>query len=231
MLCVLCALLQGFALTICILFSIQDFDALVNAESSVSEFLMQVTRNKHATVFFLVYMVIAQYGSLANSGVATSRLLWAMARDGCIPFSSFFYKLNKDIPVRTVLLLMGIMVLAILPVFGTFIYWQAILSTCIIGNNVAYGLPYFCRLIWSRHTMPKGPFDLGKWSIPCNVFAVLWLIFFTVILCLPSVLPISPETMNYSSLMIGSLFIFSISFWLYKGRYYFKGPIANVDDD
>ncbi|CAO3641524.1 unnamed protein product [Cunninghamella blakesleeana] len=230
MLCVLCALFQGFALTICILFSIQDFDGLVEAENPVSEFLMQVTRNKSATVFFLVYMVIAQYGSLANSGVATSRLLWAMARDGCIPFSSFFYKLNSDIPVRTVLLLMGMMVLAILPVFGTPIYWQAVLSTSIIGNNVAYGLPYFCRLVWSRHTMPKGPFNLGKWSIPCNLFAVLWLTFFTVILCLPSVLPVSAESMNYSSLMIGSLFVFSITFWFYKGRYTFKGPVTNVDD-
>ncbi|KAI9302965.1 amino acid/polyamine transporter I [Cunninghamella echinulata] len=223
-LCVSLALLQGFALTICILFSIQDFDALLNAESPVSEFLLQVTRSKPATIFFLVYMVISQYGSLANSGVSTSRVIWAMSRDGCLPFSNVLYKLHKDTPIRAVLLLMLIMVLTILPVFGTFIYWQAILSTSIIGNNVAYGLPYFCRLVWSRHDMPKGPFDLGKWSIPLNAIAVLWLCFFTVILCLPTTLPVNGEVMNYSSLMISVLFIFSISFWFYKGRRTYNGP-------
>ncbi|ORZ26038.1 amino acid/polyamine transporter I, partial [Absidia repens] len=232
MLCVLFALIQGFAITIVVLFSIQDLDVLLDADLPVAEFFLQVTNNRHLSAFFLSIMVVAQYGSLANSSVANCRLMWAMARDGCLPYSKFFYKLEKgDVPLRIIILQMALMIILILPVFGTMVYWTAVLSAGVICYNVAYGLPLFCRLVWSRDTMPKGPFNLGRWSVPVNLIALVWIVFFIIILSFPSSFPPTAEDMNYSSLMLGAVTIFALVYWLYGGRSSFKGPIANVDDD
>lgn len=103
------------------------------------------------------------------------------------------------------------------------------MSAAVISINVSYALPLLCRLIWSRHTMPKGPFSLGKWGVPLNIISVLWACFFGVILCIPSVSPVTPEAMNWASLMIGGVMIFSILFWFISGRRKFAGHIQTAD--
>ncbi|KAI8084591.1 amino acid/polyamine transporter I [Halteromyces radiatus] len=232
LLCVIFAVIQGIALTIAVLFSIQDLDGLLNADLPVSEFFFQVTRNRALSTFFLVFLAVAQFGSLANASVANCRLMFAMARDGCLPYSKFFYKLEKgDVPLRIIVLQIILMIILILPVFGTMIYWTAVLSASVICCNVAYGMPLICRLLWSRHSMPKGPFDLGRWSVPINVIALLWIVFFGIILCFPSVSPVSADSMNYASLMIGTVFLFSVICWITTGHKTYKGPISNIDDD
>lgn len=110
-------------------------------------------------------------------------------------------------------------------------YWQAIMSAAVISINVSYALPLLCRVIWSRHTMPKGPFSLGKWGIPLNIISIVWACFFGVVLCIPSVSPVAPDTMNWASLMIGGVMIFSILFWFISGRRKFAGHIQTTDDE
>lgn len=93
------------------------------------------------------------------------------------------------------------------------------------------GLPNFCRLIWTRRNMQKGPFNLGRYSVPINIFAVVWIAFFTVILCIPAVFPVAPETMNWTCLMIGVVLIFSLGFWFVQGRHSYVGPIQTLEAD
>lgn len=98
-----------------------------------------------------------------------------------------------------------------------------------ICANVAYGLPCVCRLIWARD-IPKGPFNLGKYSMLINMIAVAWIAFFSVVLCIPTVNPVSPETMNWSCLMIGVVLLFALAFWYISGRKHYKGPMQTVND-
>lgn len=114
---------------------------------------------------------------------------------------------------------------------GSKVYWSAIMSTAIICINVSYGLPYVCRLIWSRDKLPKGPFNLGKWSIPVNVAAVTWVVFFSVILCIPSTNPVNPVTMNWSCLMVGAAFLLSLVFWYTYGQKNYQGPVQTLQGD
>lgn len=105
------------------------------------------------------------------------------------------------------------------------------MSTSVISINVSYGLPFLCRLIWVRNDMPKGPFSLGRFSIPLNIISVVWVCFFGVILCIPSVSPVTPETFNWSSVMIGGVMIFSLFFWFISGRHNYKGTNITNDDN
>lgn len=104
------------------------------------------------------------------------------------------------------------------------------MSTAVIAINVSYGIPFLCRLIWVRNDMPKGPFNLGKFSIPLNIISVVWICFFSVILCVPSVSPVSPETMNWASVMLTAVIAFSLIFWFISGRKNHRGSLDTAEE-
>ncbi|KAI8145229.1 amino acid/polyamine transporter I [Fennellomyces sp. T-0311] len=225
------AIVQGVVLCIATLFSIQDLEELQESSFPVATLFVRAT-NESVAAFFIVILIVTQFGSLCNCLLATAQLLWSMARDQCIPQHKFWYKLSgkHQVPLRVLLLEAAICIIVILPSLASEVYWSAIMSTAVICINISYGLPYVCRLIWKRHDMTKGPFSLGRWSIPINIIAVAWIAFFGVILCIPSVNPVSPETMNWSCLMIGAILIFSLTFWFLGGRKNYKGPMQTLTE-
>ncbi|KAI8975131.1 amino acid/polyamine transporter I [Mycotypha africana] len=230
--CVLGAIIQGFALILITLFSIQDVDSILDSAMPVATFFIQATRNSGLCVFFLVIMLVAQFSSLCNSMLATVHIFWALSRDRCFPYSGVIYQLNEKtrVPVNALILQLVISISLIMPVFGSEVYWQAIMSAAVICINVSYGLPLLCRLFGVRDEMPKGPFSLGKLSIPLNIISIVWVCFFSVILCIPSVSPVTAETMNWASVMICGIMGFSIIFWLISGRKNYTGPVENSTD-
>ncbi|RCH80449.1 hypothetical protein CU098_001084, partial [Rhizopus stolonifer] len=229
--CVISAIVQGFAIILITLFSIQDVEALFESSMPVATFFLQAT-NARLTTFFLAIMVLAQFGSLCNSILATVHIIWALSRDGCLPFSKTFYQLNEKtkVPGRALIFQLIISIAIIMPSFGSAVYWQAIMSTSVISINASYGLPLLSRLLWVRNDMPKGPFSLGKCSLPLNIISIIWISFFSVILCIPSVSPVTPGTMNWASVMIVGVLNLSILFWLVSGRKNYKGPVENSDE-
>ncbi|ORX47249.1 hypothetical protein DM01DRAFT_1385992 [Hesseltinella vesiculosa] len=226
MLCITAGLVQGFLITLAALFTIQDLDGLIGASLPISEYFMQTTRNPQVAAFFLATMIVSQAGSFANTAIAFTRLTWSMARDNALPYSKFFYKLDRDVPVRLVGLQIVLMVVLILPVFGTMVYWRAILSTTIISYNCAYGMPLLTRLLFVRNKMPLGPYNMGRWGVVVNAIALLWIIFLAVVLCFPSTVPTDGTTFNYSCVMLGAVIIFTVVYWIISGRHKYKGPDA-----
>ncbi|CDS10375.1 hypothetical protein LRAMOSA03051 [Lichtheimia ramosa] len=225
-------IVQALVVSIAVLFSIQDLEELQNSTpaGAIAVLFVRATNNTSLTAFFLVILLVTQFGSLCNSFLAVAQLIWSMARDGCIPNHRYWYKLHgkHEAPLRILILVTIICIVVIMPSFGSEVYWSAIMSTAVICVNVAYGMPFFCRLVWKRDHVHKGPFNLGKWSVPINFIAVLWVIFFAIILCFPSVSPVEPVTMNWASLMIGAVFIFALTFWFIGGRKTFKGPMQTL---
>ena len=83
--------------------------------------------------------------------VAASRQAWAFSRDGALPFSSFFRPISKRfgyIPLRTI---WGVAFLSIILGLLSLIAGaaaQALFSLVITGNNLAWGIPIFARVVW-----------------------------------------------------------------------------------
>ncbi|GAA5813685.1 hypothetical protein MFLAVUS_007171 [Mucor flavus] len=229
--CVTGAILQGLIIILITLFSIQDINEIIESKMPLSTFFLRATNSPRLTAFFLVILLLAQFGCLCNTILAISHFTFAFARDGCLPFSSYFSKLseNNKVPERALLAQLIIGILVIMPTFGSAIYWQAIMSAAIISTNIAYGVPFFCRLIWVRNDMPRGPFSLGRFGLVVNFISVVWIIFFSVILCIPSVSPVTPETMNWASAMIGGVMLFALFFWFISGRKNYEGKINNIE--
>ncbi|KAI9314154.1 amino acid permease-domain-containing protein [Dichotomocladium elegans] len=224
------AVFQSLVLCVATLFSIQDVEELHKSSFPVATLFSRATTPRLAA-FFLIILAVTQFGCLCNILLAQAQLMWSMARDKCMPYYHVWYKLHgvNKVPLRIMLMQVAVCIIVIMPSFASQIYWSAIMSAAVICINVSYGLPYLCRLIWKRNELPRGPFSLGRWSIPVNILAVLWIFFFSVVLCIPTVNPVSAGAMNWSSLMVGAAFLLSLFFWFASGRHYYKGPIQTID--
>ncbi|KAI9359504.1 amino acid/polyamine transporter I [Pilaira anomala] len=225
LICVAGAVSQGFIIILVTLFSIQDATELMESEAPLSLFFLRATNSPPWTACFFFILLIAQLGSLCNSTLATCHFVFAFARDGCLPYSNYFSTLSEknSVPKRILFVQLILNILVIMPIFASVIYWQAIMSAAVISINIAYCLPFLCRLIWVRDDMPKGPFHLGKYGLLLNLISVIWISFFSIILCIPSVSPVTPDTMNWASIMIGGVMLLSLFFWFISGHKNYGG--------
>jgi len=121
--------------------------------------------------------------------VAASRQTWAFSRDGALPFSTFFRPISITfgyIPLRTVwgcvflAAVMGLLCL-IAPAAA-----QALFSLAVAGNNLAWGTPIFCRVVWGQKKFKPGPFYTGeRLSVPIAWVAIVFLVFGMVLSMFP----------------------------------------------
>jgi hypothetical protein len=77
--------------------------------------------------------------------------------------------------------------------------------------------------------MEKGPFNLGRFSVPLNIISIIWICFFSIILCFPAVNPVDAQSMNYASLMIGGVLVLSLGFWFAVGHKRYTGPVHTAE--
>lgn len=103
------------------------------------------------------------------------------------------------------------------------------MSIATIGLYIAYALPIFFRVTLARNTFVPGPFSLGRYGILVGWVAVLWVATITVLFSLPVAYPIAKDTLNYTPVAVGGLFVLIVSSWILSARHWFRGPITNID--
>ncbi|KAI9754802.1 MAG: hypothetical protein M4579_004527 [Chaenotheca gracillima] len=192
---------------------------------------------KHGTIGMMTLVFIVQYTMGLSIVVAASRQSWAFSRDGALPFSGFFRPISARfgfIPVRTVWGCVGLaLVLGLLTLIDSAAA-QALFSLAIAGNNVAWGVPIFCRVMWGQAKFKPGPFYTGdRLSTPIAWTAIIYLIFATLLTMFPSTGPNpTPDSMNYTVVINGAVWLGAILYYFIDARKWFQGPkiTLNLDD-
>src|SRR5207302_5757433 len=131
---------------------------------------------------------------------STSRMIFALSRDRGMPFAHVWSSVSRRFrtPAPAVWLsaalafLLPCLVLAALAIrgkaadFGTL--YPAVTGISTIGLYLSYGIPLALKMhatragVWGPRT--NGPWNLGGWSVPVNIVAVLWIAFITVLFVL-----------------------------------------------
>ncbi|KAJ7471678.1 APC amino acid permease [Mycena galericulata] len=179
--------------------------------------------------FIFVSLFMGGFSLLTSS----SRQTFAFSRDGALPFSTFLYKINSftGTPVRcvwgsaTCALLLGF-----IPFAGP-VAAGSLFTLGVVGQYLANSIPIATRYLGGQ-PFKKGPFHLGSFSMPVAIIAVLWMWFMTIVLMFPSAPDPGSPTMNYTVVVLGGVLFLSIVYYYipaYGGRYWFKGPVANVE--
>ncbi|TVU48056.1 hypothetical protein EJB05_07678, partial [Eragrostis curvula] len=176
--------------------------------------------------------IIATATFLCGIGCITSnsRMGYAFSRDGAMPFSRVWYRVNKqEVPLNVVWLSVAMAFIMALTSLGSEVAFQAMLSIATIGLYVAYGLPIFFRVTTARKSFIPGSFNLGNFGVIIGWVAVAWVALVTVLFSLPVAYPIVMDNFNYTPVAVGGVLLLIVGSWVLHARFWFKGPISNVD--
>ena len=138
-------------------------------------------------LLLILIVIVAQFFCGMSSITANSRMVYAFARDGAVPFSNYWHHVSHKarVPVRTAWFgAIGAFILA-LPYLYNIAAYAAVTSIAVIGLYIAYLTPVFLRRINGQAFQP-GPWVLSKtWGPIINWIAIIWVVFIVILLMLP----------------------------------------------
>jgi amino acid permease (GABA permease) len=221
------SLLAGWALLIGVTFAIQSYDnALAAPDTGVPPAQIFVDAVGLTTAKFLLLIVIgAQLFCGMSSVTANSRMIYAFSRDGALPASRVWHRINPRTrtPTNAIWLAAGGAFVLGLPYLFNVTAYAAVTSIAVIGLYIAYVIPTFLRLR-AGDRFERGPWHLGRWSRPIGIIAVTWVAFITVLFMLPQVSPVEVGTFNYTPVAVLVVLGFAGIWWLVSARNWFTGP-------
>lgn len=109
---------------------------------------------------------------------------------------------------------------------------SALFSLAVAGNNLAWGIPIFARVVWGRSKFTPGAFYTGnKFSVPIAWAAVTFLVFGILLAMFPVGGPDpTPETMNYTVVVNMAVWGGCSVYYFVAARKWFTGPKSTVEE-
>ena len=178
------------------------------------------------TTFLLLIVVGAQFYCGMSSVTANSRMIYAFSRDGAVPGSQFWHRINPRTrtPTNSIwFAAVGAFILG-LPYLWNPTAYSAVTSIAVIGLYIAYGIPILLRRL-AGERFQRGPWHLRQWSAPIGWIAVVWIAFIAILFVLPQTAPGNTlTTFNYAPVAVGVVLLFSGGYWFLSAKNWFKGP-------
>ncbi|MFF1692098.1 amino acid permease [Streptomyces sp. NPDC058257] len=214
--------IAGFILLAGLTFAIQDYAGTVNTATNVppAQIMIDAIGESGATALLLIVIVAQLFCGNAETAAA-SRMVFAFSRDNALPGSKIWRKVSSrtQVPVPGVWLSVGLAAVIALPSLYSTTAYTAVTAINVIGITPAYAIPIYLRLR-AGDRFEKGPWNLGRWSKPIGWTAVLWVVFVTILFCLPQVSPVTVDSMNYASIALVVVLTLATIWWFVaKGSY------------
>jgi amino acid permease (GABA permease) len=220
------SLVAGWILLIGVTWAIQNYTAELGSSTGVPPAQIFIdAAGRHLGEFLLFIVVVAQFYCGMSSVTANSRMIYAFSRDGALPGSAFFHRINKRTrtPTNSIwLATVGAFILGV-PYLWSTVAYAAVTSIAVIGLYIAYAIPILLRLI-NDENFVAGPWHLGRWSKPIGWIAVVWVVFISILFVLPQVSPVTVSTFNYASVATGAVLLGAGGWWLASAHKWFTGP-------
>lgn len=184
-----------------ILFCMQDFDGIVSAtySNNWAEYLVQTIGPKGA-VAILSLLWVDSTCAAASCFMSAQRVTFAISRDGVLPFSKIFRRLNKNkIPVNAAFLVWGVGMAITCAVIGSTVAFGAITATATIATNASYMIPIVARHTVGRRIFKPAEWNLGRFTLPIGIVSCLYIMFLFIVLLLPQLYPVTAVSSGPSS--------------------------------
>jgi amino acid permease (GABA permease) len=220
------SLVAGWVLLLGVTFAIQDYNAeLASATGAPPAQIFIDAIGRNGGLFLLLIVIGAQFFCGMSSVTANSRMIYAFSRDGALPGSAFWHRINKRTrtPTNSIWLATVAAFILGLPYLYSPVAYAAVTSIAVIGLYIAYGIPILLRLR-AGSDFKTGPWNIGSWGRPVAITAVTWIVFISILFVLPQAAPISITTFNYAIVAVAAVLLFSGGYWLLSARNWFTGP-------
>jgi len=233
----------GWILLLSFLFAVQDASKVTAAGGGVATIFSQaLTSRWGGTVLFISAM--GQLFCTMACMTSCSRMLFAFSRDGAVPGSKLWSKLNaKRVPVAGVLLTVAISLILTSPALIKVdiggvpvpIAFFAVVSIGVIGLYWCFAIP-----IWHRWRLGD-KFEVGEWNLGPKykwlcVVALIDVVLVTFMgfmptsnLGVPWTNGFSWKFVNYTILVVPAVMIFLWIYWHVSVKNWFTGPKTTID--
>jgi len=188
---------------------------------------------KSTALFAIIIVIGAQFFCGMASVTTNSRMIYAFSRDGAVPGSKWWHSINKRTrtPTNAIWLAAVLAWLLVAPAYwlGSIVAYFAVTAVGVIGLYIAYTIPVFLRLRAGDDFKP-GPWSLGAKGKLIGWIAVIWVIFISIVLCLPqynwggTTGVKLVDVFNFTPVVVGGLFVIVAIWYLVSARKWFKGP-------
>ncbi|XP_022945131.1 amino-acid permease BAT1 homolog [Cucurbita moschata] len=232
------SIVVGWCYIVGITFAVTNIPNLLDKNNdsggyAIAEIFYQAFKSRYGNgvggIMCLGVVAVAIFFCGMSSVTSNSRMVYAFSRDGAMPLSSTWHKVNgNEVPINAVWLSALISFCMALTSLGSTVAFNAMVSIATIGLYIAYALPIFFRVTLARRSFVPGPFNLGSYGIFVGWVAVLWVTTISVLFSLPVEYPITNETLNYTPVAVGCMLIVTISTWILNAQHWFKGPVTNI---
>lgn len=216
---VLFGALSGFVFIVICLFCVQSLNDLLSANIPFMTLLQEGISLTGATVLLALFIPFG-LGAGISTMTTTSRLTWAFARDGGLPYSEYFTYVDPKwkAPVRAIILQGFIVAIPGVLYFASDLVLESILSVSTIALTVSYAIP-IATLLWvGRSKLPPGGMSLGRLGPVMNWIGIIYCIITTIFFFFPEEPDPPADYMNYGVAIMAVMLFIAGGFWFFKGK-------------
>ena len=205
----------GYALLLAVTLSIGDLHLATAAPNPFVFILRTALGGPLGNALVLTAMAAMWFAGLA-SVTSNSRMLFAFARDGGLPFSEHLEQVSDKYRTPHIAIWVSVGCAFLIALWAD--AYVAMVALSVIALYASYGLPIACGVIARRsgRWAAFGPWDLGRYSLLVNLLALAWIAVAMVLFLLPP------------NQLAGTMFLVLIAAvaldWRFRMRARFEGP-------
>ena len=197
--------------------------------------------------------IVAQFFCGMASVTANSRMIYAFSRDGALPGSKYWHKINRKTRTPTNSIWLGVVLSAIVGASSLYVQgtgagrfstaFFAMTGICVIGLYIAYGIPIYLRI--TNPDFQTGPWNLKGHHKLVGWTAIAWIGLITILFFSPVFWPFWPiwgsgneikefaspgnsffrqNNFNFTAPLIILAFVGMWLYWRLSARKWFTGP-------
>ncbi|OJJ48979.1 hypothetical protein ASPZODRAFT_129341 [Penicilliopsis zonata CBS 506.65] len=176
--------------------------------------LYAVVLGKGGHIFMNIICIVALWLNTAIAIIAASRLVFAVARDGVLPFSGWVAQVKNGQPRNAVNVVWIVAALVSCTILPSNVAFTSLISAAGVPSAAAYGLICLGRLLCTRDRFPTPQWSLGRWSKPFQFICVFWNGWVVAVLFSPYEFPVTGGNLNYAPVIMAAVTVIALaSYW------------------
>jgi amino acid transporter len=228
---VIVSLFAGWVLLLAITAAIQNYGAELATTTGLPPAQIFIDAAGRKLGLFLIFICcVAQFFCGMASVTANSRMTYAFSRDGALPGSELWSRVNPrtGTPTNSIWLCTVCSLILASPAIKSATAYLAVTSIAVIGLYIAYVTPVLLRRL--NPDFQVGEWNLGKWSAVIGWISVGWVAFIVILFMLPPASPITASNFNYAPVAVLAVLAFATVTWFVGGRQHFMKDVPAGHD-
>lgn len=194
----------------------------------IAQLLLDSLDSLSLTIISMIVFIGCFIFSAGSLMTTFSRVWWSFAREGGVPFSGTMSKIDNKyhVPVNALIFTFFAVSIIGLLELGAATALNAILGAGTSFLFLSYGLTIACGLATKREGFAVAHyFNLGRTTgMILSIISVVWIAFITIWLCIPSYVPVTGTSMNYTAAVLVAVNVIAGINWVFYSRKTYTSP-------